>query len=83
MSCSEGRRGRLTVGQGRAHLEHGQQVLDVTLDALGNAWILQGEEEAGWESLLWDSRVPITTCPATPLTWIFTATSVLSLSMPW
>lgn len=80
-SCRQGWGGCLTLRQGHAHLEQRQQVLDITLDALGNAWVLG--MGGGQQSLLGHSRVLTTTRLGSPLTWIFTATSVPSLSVPW
>lgn len=39
-SCRQGWGACLTLRQGHAHLEQRQQVLDIALDALGNAWVL-------------------------------------------
>ena len=56
---------RLTLRQGHTHLQHCQQVLDITLDALGNAWVLRAGagRDGERESLLRDSGVPTPALP--------------------
>lgn len=55
--------GALTLWQAHTHLEQGQQVLHVTLDALGNTWVLSGGRGVRSHPGLGDSTVP---APALP-----------------